>query len=427
MSENLFTFGTFTVNVPQNVNNANVNQNNIITQNGNYPIPTGKTGFNAFSVQVPTENDEIDNADVNEENIITENGQYNVPLDKTGFNSFAVSVPSTQTITTEVDNADVNQNNTIVQNGQFNVPNGKTGWNSFKVEVPYSSSINNYQYTKQIFNSNTTGTLPIPNGYTGLNEIEYEIQVPNQSEQIIQNNKTYNVNGKVGQSIVAVPDNGYDALKQVTFNVIAPAIQSKSVTVSSGNYIISPDSGYDYLSSINLTVNNSSGKINIYKLTNDAGETSSSDFIFNSSNMTKISSSDTSVHTLSVPSNKSNVLVCAYWNQGNSYNAPHCIVFCGLSLVHYTGYIPNVKVQNYTGKDIYVAAITDLYLKNCFVNQNNQIIGYINSPKEMSYTEFIEDSYTGEVVNFNSMYSSSGQMADCFAIFNDSLFDIYHT
>lgn len=50
----LFKLGTFTVNVPTNVNNANVNpsENNVIKANGEYNVPNDKTGWNSFSVNV---------------------------------------------------------------------------------------------------------------------------------------------------------------------------------------------------------------------------------------------------------------------------------------------------------------------------------------------------------------------------------------
>lgn len=50
-----FTLGKFNVNVPS-INNANVdiNNNNVITSNGNYTIPNGYTGWNSFTVNVPT-------------------------------------------------------------------------------------------------------------------------------------------------------------------------------------------------------------------------------------------------------------------------------------------------------------------------------------------------------------------------------------
>lgn len=119
MSDKLFTLGTFTVNIPK-VDNANVNSNNnnVIESNGDFPIPSNKTGWNSFSVNVPS----VNNADINS-----------------------------------------NNNNVIESNGNFPIPSGKTGWNSFSVNV----SPNLYQY--QTINKN--GTYIIPPGYNGLNTI----------------------------------------------------------------------------------------------------------------------------------------------------------------------------------------------------------------------------------------------------------------
>lgn len=50
----LFKLGTFTVNVPSDVHNADVNpsENNVIKTNGTYNVPNGKSGWNSFSVNV---------------------------------------------------------------------------------------------------------------------------------------------------------------------------------------------------------------------------------------------------------------------------------------------------------------------------------------------------------------------------------------
>ena len=50
----LFKLGTFTVNVPSDVHNADVNpsENNVIKTNGEYNVPNDKSGWNSFSVNV---------------------------------------------------------------------------------------------------------------------------------------------------------------------------------------------------------------------------------------------------------------------------------------------------------------------------------------------------------------------------------------
>lgn len=50
----LFKLGTFTVNVPSDVHNADVNpsENNVIKTNGTYNVPNDKSGWNSFSVNV---------------------------------------------------------------------------------------------------------------------------------------------------------------------------------------------------------------------------------------------------------------------------------------------------------------------------------------------------------------------------------------
>ena len=55
ITSNEFTLGTFLVDIPSQIDNANVapNNQNIITDNGSYPVPQGKTGWNSFEVMVP--------------------------------------------------------------------------------------------------------------------------------------------------------------------------------------------------------------------------------------------------------------------------------------------------------------------------------------------------------------------------------------
>lgn len=55
ITSNEFTLGTFLVDIPSQIDNANVapDNRNIITDNGSYPVPQGKTGWNSFEVMVP--------------------------------------------------------------------------------------------------------------------------------------------------------------------------------------------------------------------------------------------------------------------------------------------------------------------------------------------------------------------------------------
>ena len=66
-----------------------------ITSNGSYSIvndrsSTSQLGYWKVDVNIPSD---IDNANVNANNVIVSNGTYTVPIDKSGFNSFEVAVP----------------------------------------------------------------------------------------------------------------------------------------------------------------------------------------------------------------------------------------------------------------------------------------------------------------------------------------------
>ena len=76
--------------------------------------------------------------------VVTVNGQYNIPSGSTGFDSFTVNVP--QTI---VNNADVNTNSIITTNGTFTIPSGYTGFNNFEVAIPISNEKSSKLYNRR--------------------------------------------------------------------------------------------------------------------------------------------------------------------------------------------------------------------------------------------------------------------------------------
>ena len=140
------------VQVPSDVNNADVNSenNNIISSNGNYIIPNGKTGWNSFFIEVPSNNE----LSATNSTLVNNNHQYSVGdlmstnstkdgLDKNA--TFTVQIPS------DVDNADVSNNvgdndyPLVSSNGTYVVPNGKTGFNSFSVQVPLKFDLIGFQ------------------------------------------------------------------------------------------------------------------------------------------------------------------------------------------------------------------------------------------------------------------------------------------
>ncbi len=222
-NKNKFVLGTFTVDIPSAVNNANVNpqENNVIKTNGNYPVPANKTGWNSFQVQVengggsgdsivPTQaslildNRLVDYVKANQPDsllILPNNDQniMNMSLFETeGNRDYATEVvidlemlkplirlePNqvlTQNNTTydaydyekddDIDLRPQNQRNIVYKSrdgSKAEVEDDPTYRNigSFRVEVPPTPPVL-YQY--ETINKN--GTYIIPPGYNGLNTI----------------------------------------------------------------------------------------------------------------------------------------------------------------------------------------------------------------------------------------------------------------
>jgi hypothetical protein len=138
MSDNLFTFGTFTVDI-QPAKNTNVSQNNIITVNGDYNVPTGYTGFNSFKVNV---DQEISNVD-NDTTYSQENDAYEL------------------TSTAAVD---------------IQPLSGKTGLSNVYVKP---KNYNEYSSNNRLsLQTNGNGVIHIPQNYSGLGPIYYNVNVP---------------------------------------------------------------------------------------------------------------------------------------------------------------------------------------------------------------------------------------------------------
>ncbi len=192
MSNNLFTLGTFTIDIPQVVDNANVNSNNnnVIESNGNYPVPSGKTGWNSFSVNIP-QSQQI-NVQSNKEQTISENHSITTITPTTGYDAMervtvTVDVPESGsdpylydgeldispsdnhktvgTVMTEqlIDaqglspdcTLNVNggsqsinllEDHTFTQNGTYTVPNGYDGYGRLSVQVGNLININKIQW-----------------------------------------------------------------------------------------------------------------------------------------------------------------------------------------------------------------------------------------------------------------------------------------
>jgi len=211
-----------TTDVPSNVNNQNLTT---IRNNGTYTPEAGYSGFNSFTVDVPQPSIQQNKSiTLNSNDTFTINPDNN--YDALGQITITTEVPTTDTV---INNQNVNSNNLITSNGFYAPDNQHTGFNAFTVAVP------------------------------------------------IQDNKTVNVNGAVGQTFSIFPDTGYEGLKKTTFHVIAPAYQTKTIR-NNGTY--TPDSGYDAFSSITVDVSSSSTpkQISVLKVGSDGESINTSSF-----------------------------------------------------------------------------------------------------------------------------------------------------
>lgn len=129
---------------------------------------------------------------------ITQNDTYDIPSGYTGLNGITVNVPTVNNYTLS----------TITQNDTYIIPSGYSGFNGFTVQVP-TQRINNYIYPDITSN----GIYTIPSGYTGLDDV-----VVNVPTSTLQSNKTYTVpgDGTSSSTYEITPTSGYDAMQKVT-------------------------------------------------------------------------------------------------------------------------------------------------------------------------------------------------------------------
>lgn len=202
------------INVPQGemIINALPGNNGVVTTNGQYNIPSGSTGFDSFTVNVPQT--AVNNANVNSNSIITNNGTFSIPSGYTGFNNFEVAIPisNERIINYTIDDQSYpNTNTEVTVNTLYAVPSGYQGQGNLTVPV------------KLLYKSITSnGSYSIVNNRSANNELGYwkvDVNVP---QETIQNSKTVNITRNTNQPLVLTPDSGYDALRQIELNVNVP-------------------------------------------------------------------------------------------------------------------------------------------------------------------------------------------------------------
>ena len=242
--------------------NISTNQTQVIKPTNNYNAMSQIT----ITTDVPTDTTVIDNADVDEDNIITENGDFMVPANKTGWNSFVVDVQP-----------DLEQKSeTITENGTITIvpSSGKDGLSQVlintEVQIPELQELKTYQLESDqpvnIYPSSgydgievvrvspknfqyespvtTNGPLTIPNGFSGLANVI--INVPTTSV----NNYTYPP--LTGNGEYRVPDN-YTGLNSVTVAVPSDINNLSNQVFTENGYQTIP-SGYSGFGNFRINV-----------------------------------------------------------------------------------------------------------------------------------------------------------------------------
>lgn len=188
---------------------------------------------------------------------ISSNGTYDV----TTKVEAVVNVPNPSTGSLDI-NANGTYDVTDKASAIVNVPNPSTGELNINAngiyDVTEKASANvyiqppNLQTKQSVISSNGSQIILPDSGYDALNEVDLVVQVPNPSTGSL----TINTNGT------------YDVTEKASAVVsVSPSLQTKTTTISqNGSQIITPDSNYDGLSSVNLTIsvpNPSTGSLEI--------------------------------------------------------------------------------------------------------------------------------------------------------------------
>lgn len=202
---------------------------NDITSNGEYAAPAGEA-WDFVNVQVPGSKSETTL------NAVINNHTYEQPQQSTEtWNKVIVNVPGPELQTGSVSVTENNYHNT------FSPDQGKDGFSSFKVDVnvPFNTQSKSVEIDAIDFSERV-----VPDsGWAGLSEVRITSAL--QLEEV-----TVNQNGDV------TPSSDYVGLSAVHVQVPQQSIESgKSVTYSSGGtYTVNPSSGFNAMDSVEVTV-----------------------------------------------------------------------------------------------------------------------------------------------------------------------------
>lgn len=253
---------------------------NDITSNGEYPAPAGEA-WDFVNVNVPGSKTETTL------NAVINNHTYEQPQQSTEtWNKVIVNVPGPELQTGSVSVTENNYHNT------FSPDQGKDGFSSFKVDVnvPFNTQSKSVEIDAIDFSErvvpdsgwaglsevritsalqleevtvNQNGDVTPSSDYVGLSAVH--VQVPQQS---IETGKS--VTYSSGGTYTVNPSSGFNAMDSVEVTVQTPRLQpSKSVTLSQSG-TITPDSDYDAMEEVVVTVSGGGGCNIMDKATWDA-------------------------------------------------------------------------------------------------------------------------------------------------------------
>lgn len=217
-----------------------------ITGNGQLqiPIPSGYDAVDYVSVNVNVPQTLVDNANVNSNNIITENDTYMVPSGKTGFNGFTVNVPQNGSSGSDV-NVQPSKTQTITSNHTTTTITPDSGYDAISkviVNTNIPDGVDGIQARKDVTITNSDPVLVTP-------DTEFEamrsVYITNNSVPSIQTNRTSNIvsNG----TYVIRPSGNNDVMDKVTVMVNVPdesttidnaLVNGSGVVYSNGEYNI---------------------------------------------------------------------------------------------------------------------------------------------------------------------------------------------
>lgn len=267
-------FVSVNVNVPQTfVDNANVTANNIITENDTYMIPSGKTGFNGFTVNVPQSSGGSDvTVQPSKTQTITSNHTTTTIEPDSGYDSIGKVIVNTN-IPDGADGIQARKDVTITNSDPVLVtPDSE--FEAMRSVYITNNSVPSIQ-TNRTSNIVSNGTYVIrpSNNNDVMDKVTVTVNVPDESTTI--DNALVNGSGVVysnGEYNIPEGKTGWDSFE---VNVEPEVEENKTIHIDRNYtgatpYRLTPSSGYDGIGSANIYVDvpqSNVGSINKFRLT----------------------------------------------------------------------------------------------------------------------------------------------------------------